>query len=48
MNKLKLAHQEIKSRLTGFSISIFGISWQPDETEIKIAKSGADIIQLTK
>lgn len=38
MNKLKLAYQEIRSRLTGFSIPIFGISWQPDESEIKIAK----------
>jgi len=38
MNKLKLAYQEIKSRLTGFSIPIFGLSWQPDEAEIKIAK----------
>ena len=38
MNKLKLAYQEIKSRLTGFSIPIFGISWQPDEAQIKIAK----------
>ncbi|MEG8990281.1 DUF6650 family protein [Ignavibacteria bacterium 4148-Me] len=38
MNKLKLTYQEIKSRLTGFSIPIFGISWQPDEAEIKIAK----------
>jgi len=38
MNKLKLAYQEIKGRLTGFSIPIFGLSWQPDESEIKIAK----------
>ena len=38
MNKLKLAYQEIKSRLTGFSIPVFGISWQPDEAEIKIAQ----------
>lgn len=37
MNKLKLAYQEIKSRLTGFSIPMFGISWQPEESEIKIA-----------
>jgi len=38
MNKLKLTFKEIVSRLTGFSIPIFGISWQPDELEIKIAK----------
>ncbi len=38
MNKLQLTYQEIKSRLTGFSIPIFGISWQPDESEINIAK----------
>ena len=38
MNRLKLAYQEIKSRLTGFSIPIFGISWQPDEAEIRIAQ----------
>lgn len=38
MNKLKLTYLELKSRLTGFSIPIFGISWQPDGSEIKIAK----------
>jgi hypothetical protein len=38
MNKLKLTYKEIISRLTGFSIPIFGVSWQPDESEIKIAK----------
>ena len=38
MNKRKLTFQEIKSRLTGFSIPIFGISWQPDESEINIAR----------
>lgn len=38
MNKLKLTFQQIKSRLTGFSIPIFGISWQPDEAEISVAK----------
>jgi len=38
MNKLKLTFKEIASRLTGFSIPIFGVSWQPDESEIKIAK----------
>ncbi|MBU0489519.1 MAG: hypothetical protein KKD31_16370 [Bacteroidetes bacterium] len=38
MNKLVLTFQEIKGRLTGFSIPIFGLSWQPDEPEIKIAK----------
>lgn len=31
MNKLKLTFKEIASRLTGFSIPIFGVSWQPDE-----------------
>jgi hypothetical protein len=38
MNRLELTYQEIKSRLTGFSISVFGISWQPDEAEIRIAQ----------
>jgi len=38
MNKLKLTFKEIASRLTGFSIPIFGISWQPDESDVKIAK----------
>ena len=38
MNKLKLSYKEITSRLTGFSIPIFGISWQPDVSEVKIAK----------
>jgi hypothetical protein len=38
MNKLKLTFKEIASRLTGFSIPIFGLSWQPDESDIKIAK----------
>lgn len=38
MNKLKLTFKEIAGRLTGFSIPIFGISWQPDESDVKIAK----------
>lgn len=38
MNKLKLTFKEIASRLTGFSIPIFGMSWQPDESDIKVAK----------
>jgi hypothetical protein len=38
MNKLKLTFKEIASRLTGFSIPVIGASWQPDESDIKIAK----------
>jgi hypothetical protein len=38
MTNLKLTYQEIKSRLTGFSLPFFGISWQPDESEIKVAR----------
>lgn len=38
MTKLKLTYQEIKSRLTGFSTPFFGLSWQPDEAEVRIAK----------
>jgi hypothetical protein len=38
MNKLKLTFKEIASRITGLSIPIFGISWQPDDSDIKIAK----------
>jgi hypothetical protein len=35
--KLKIL-QDISSRLTGFSIPIFGMSWQPSDSELKIAK----------
>ena len=38
MTKLKLTFKEIANRLTGLSIPIFGISWQPDESDVKIAK----------
>lgn len=38
MTKLKLTFKEIASRLTGFSIPIFGLSWQPDVSDINIAK----------
>jgi hypothetical protein len=38
MGQLKLTFQEIASRLTGFSIPFFGVSWQPDESTIKVAK----------
>ncbi|WP_071891094.1 DUF6650 family protein [Hymenobacter sp. PAMC 26628] len=38
MTNLKLTYQEIKSRLTGFSLPFFGVSWQPDESEIKVAR----------
>src|SRR6202035_1193993 len=38
MNKLKLSFKEIAGRLTGFSLPLFGISWQPDESDVKIAR----------
>ena len=38
MNKLVLTFQEIKNRITGFSFPLFGVSWQPNESEIKIAQ----------
>ncbi len=34
-----LFFKDIASKLTGFSTPFFGISWQPPETERKIAKS---------
>lgn len=39
MNKLLLTFQEIKNRITGFSFPLFGVSWQPNESEIKIAQN---------
>lgn len=38
MNKLFLTFKEIANRLTGFSIPIFGISWQPDEGSRQIVR----------
>jgi hypothetical protein len=45
MNKLKLTFREISSRLTGFSIPIFGLSWQPDESDMKIAKGVINFLE---
>ena len=45
MNKLKLTFKEIASRISGFSIPIFGISWQPDESDIKIAKKVINFLE---
>lgn len=38
MKNIKIRFKELISRLTGFSIPVFGISWQPDESEILIAR----------
>ena len=45
MKKLKLGFKEIAGRLTGFSIPIFGISWQPSESETQVAKRVIDFLE---
>jgi hypothetical protein len=38
MDKLKVAFGEILARITGVSIPLFGISWQPPETERSVVR----------
>ena len=45
MNKVKLTFKELTSRLTGFSIPIFGVSWQPEESDVKIAKRVVNFLE---
>lgn len=38
MNKAKIAFKAIASRITGISIPIFGVSWDPPESERKVVR----------
>lgn len=38
MNRIKLAFQEVASRITGISVPVFGISWNPPTSEREIVR----------
>jgi hypothetical protein len=38
MSKMKIAFKEIASRITGISIPVFGVSWNPPQSERQIVR----------